>query len=282
VVFVNDRGCYWTVTLIAGATGVAAGLVVIAMVVDPVTVRLSVPLADGFVVASPRYCALIAWVPTVKAGAVGTAVPAATLAAVPIMVVPSNSWTIPVGVPPVTAALNVKAVPLATFPLFAVNFVTVASFGGGMVPPPEPLHPAVRARMHTKPSPSAARNFLRPPGRNNRNIAAKPVPALSVHHPLPPVVGGTALASSIRSSRALEAVKTVEVAVTEHISWPVTATAPVTLILSGEGVQLTPGGKLAAVGVTATIPVNPLLGVTVTVNVEAAPVSELSTNGCGL
>jgi hypothetical protein len=198
------------------------------------------------------------------------------------MVVPSNSWTIPVGVPPVTAALNVKAVPLATFPLFAVNFVTVAIFGGGMVPPPEPLHPAVRVRMHTKPNPSAARNLLRPPGRNNRNIAAKPVPALSVHHPLPPVVGGTALASSIRSSRALEAVKTVEVAVTEHMSWLVAAVAAVTLIFSGEGVQLTPGGKVAAVGVTATMPVNPPLGVTVTVSVDAAPVAELRINGWGL
>ena len=48
------RGGYWTVTLIGGATGVAAGLVVIAMVVVPVTVRLSVPLADAAVVESPR------------------------------------------------------------------------------------------------------------------------------------------------------------------------------------------------------------------------------------
>ncbi len=48
------RGGYWTVTLIGGATGVAAGLVVIAMVVVPVTVRLRVPLADAAVVASPR------------------------------------------------------------------------------------------------------------------------------------------------------------------------------------------------------------------------------------
>jgi hypothetical protein len=271
--------------LIAGATGVAAGLVVIVMLVVPVTVRFSVPLADGFVVVSPRYCALIAWVPTANAGAVGTAVPATTLAAVPVMVAPSNSWTIPVGVPPVTATLNVNGVPEAIrpfVPFVTVNFVTVVILGGGITPPLLPLHPAVRPSMQTSPSPNAARYFLRPPGRNSRNSAAKPVPALSVHHPLPPIVGGTVFASSIRSSRALEAVKTVEVAVTEHMSWLVAAVAAVTLIFSGEGVQLTPGGKVAAVGVTATMPVNPPLGVTVTVSVDAAPVAELRINGCGL
>jgi hypothetical protein len=66
------------------------------------------------------------------------------------------------------------------------------------------------------------------------------------------------------------------------MSCPVTAVAAVTLMFKGEGVQLTPDGKEAAVGVTATMPVNPPLGVTVTVSVEAAPVAELSTNGCGL
>ncbi len=40
LVFVNESGCYWIVTLIAGAAGVAAGVVVIAMVVAPVTVML--------------------------------------------------------------------------------------------------------------------------------------------------------------------------------------------------------------------------------------------------
>jgi hypothetical protein len=53
-------------------------------------------------------------------------------------------------------------------------------------------------------------------------------------------------------------------------------------MFSGEGVQLTPGGKEAAVGVTATMPVNPPEGVTVTVSVEAAPVVELRINGWGL
>src|ERR1700693_4461693 len=97
-----------------------------------------------------------------------------------------------------------------TFPLVTVNFVTVAVL---VVPPPPPLElqPIVKLSMQTSPNPSAARYFLRPPGRNNRNSAAKPVPALSVHHPLPGVArgialaGGIAIASKIRSPRALEA-----------------------------------------------------------------------------
>lgn len=42
------------VTVSAGAAGVAAGLVVIATVVLPVTVMLIAPLADAAVLASPR------------------------------------------------------------------------------------------------------------------------------------------------------------------------------------------------------------------------------------
>jgi hypothetical protein len=45
---------YWTMMLIGDATGVAAGVVVIAMVVEPCDVRLSVPLCDAAVVLSPR------------------------------------------------------------------------------------------------------------------------------------------------------------------------------------------------------------------------------------
>lgn len=41
------------VTLTGGAGGVAAGVVVIATVVEPVTVKLSEPLADASVVVSP-------------------------------------------------------------------------------------------------------------------------------------------------------------------------------------------------------------------------------------
>jgi hypothetical protein len=126
-------------------------------------------------------------------------------------------------VPPVTETLNENVAGEMTLPLVTVNFVTVAVL---VVPPPPllELHPIVKLSMQTSPNPSAARYFLRPPGRNIRNRAAKPVPALSVHHPLPDVVGGAAFAggiafaSNIRSSLALEAVKVVEVAVTMHIS----------------------------------------------------------------
>jgi hypothetical protein len=86
----------------------------------------------------------------------------------------------------------------------------------------------------------------------------------------------------MRSSRALEAVKAVEVAVTAHISGIATAAALVTLMFNGDGVQVTPGGREAAVGVTATTPRKPPVGVTVTVSVAAAPLVELSTKGWGL
>jgi hypothetical protein len=53
-------------------------------------------------------------------------------------------------------------------------------------------------------------------------------------------------------------------------------------MFNGDGVHVTPGGKLAAVGVIATTPRKPPVGVTVTVSVAAAPVPELRTSGCGL
>ena len=71
-----------------------------------------------------------------------------------------------------------------------------------------------------------------------------------------------------------EAVKVADVASTEQLNWPVTAVVPDTVILSGDGVQVTPGVEID--GVTATVPVNPPLGVTVTVEFTAAPVDELS------
>ena len=45
---------YWTVMLMAAAAGVAAGVVVTAMVDPPATVKLSEPLCDASVVVSPR------------------------------------------------------------------------------------------------------------------------------------------------------------------------------------------------------------------------------------
>jgi hypothetical protein len=119
-------------------------------------------------------------------------------------------------------------------------------------------------------------------------MAAKPVPALRAHQPLPPVVGGIefvggiAFASNIPSSRAFEAVKDVEVAVTMQFNGIATGLAAVMLIFSGEFGQVTPGGNEAAVAVNVTMPVKPPEGVTVTVSGAAAPVAELSTNGWGL
>ena len=260
------------------------------MVVVPVTVKLSVPLVDGFVVASPKYCALIAWVPTAKAGAVGAAVPADTFAAVPIIAAPSNSWTDPVGVPPVTATLNMNGVPLRTLPVFAVNFVTVAVLGGGTGPPPAPLQPAVMPSKQTNPNPSAARNFLRPPGRKRKNSAAKLVPALSVHHPLlleglelgsEPVAGSRmALASSIRRSRKLEAVSVAEVATTWQLKVPVAVPFAGGVIVAG-AVHVTPGGRLVG-RATVTGELKPLVEVIVMVEVAAAPVAEFKISGVEL
>jgi hypothetical protein len=77
----------------------------------------------------------------------------------------------------------------------------------------------------------------------------------------------------------LEAVKVVDVAVTVHVSCPVTAVVPVTLKLSGEGEQVTPAG-IAEV-VNATPPVNPPLGVTVTIVDWLAPVADDNVRPAG-
>jgi hypothetical protein len=284
---------YCTVSIIGEAAGVAAGLVVMATVVLPVTVRASVPLEDAKVVESPRYCALMECVPTARvAGAVRLAVPLETATAVPIMVPLSSSCTLPVGVPPVTEAVKVNAVPEATLPfvpLVRVNFVLVDTFcaGGALL---TPLQPSVKASRQTSPRPSAAWSRLRPPGRKMRKMAAKPAPALRDNQPLAeaasrigllPFVaaGGMAFASKIRSSRRLNAESVVEVASTWQFNVPVTAEAPVTLMAKGEFGQVTPGGREAAVAVTVTVPVKPLLGVTVMVEPAAAPVDELSVTG---
>jgi len=57
--------------------------------------------------------------------------------------------------------------------------------------------------------------------------------------------------------------------VTLTVSVPITALAVVTLILRGFGEHITPGGSVGHV--TATVPVNPLLGVTVIVEVAELP-----------
>jgi len=58
--------------------------------------------------------------------------------------------------------------------------------------PPPPLllllHPSVKLSTQIRPRPSAVRYRFRP-GRNSRNIAARPVPALSIHQLLFPPDG---------------------------------------------------------------------------------------------
>jgi len=85
-----------------------------------------------------------------------------------------------------------------------------------------------------------------------------------------------------RSVGAEEAVRVVEVAVTERVRFACTGVALVTLMGAG-AVQEIPGGRLAPVGqITVTMPVKPALGVTVTADITLAPVDELRTTGFGL
>src|ERR1700682_2868421 len=75
----------------------------------------------------------------------------------------------------------------------------------------------------------------------------------------------------MRSVGAADAVSVVDGAATATVSWPVTAAVPVTLIASGFGAHVTPGGNPAAGQVTFTLPVNPPVGVTVMVEGPLAP-----------
>ena len=70
---------------------------------------------------------------------------------------------------------------------------------------------------------------------------------------------------------AAEAVRVDDGAVTFSVRVPVTAAVPVTLIASGFGEQVTPGGNPAAGQVTLTLLMNPPVGVRVMVEVPLAP-----------
>src|SRR5258708_37985628 len=70
---------------------------------------------------------------------------------------------------------------------------------------------------------------------------------------------------------AAEAVSMVDGAATATVKDPVTAVVPVTLIASGLGEQVTPGGSPAAGQFTFTMPINPPVGVTVIVDVPLVP-----------
>ena len=85
-------------------------------------------------------------------------------------------------------ALTVRDPVEATFVLDKVSVVVVAA---GVVPPPPPPpppleppppHPRARLARQTRLSPMPVLVFLCP-GTKNKNSAASPVPALSVHQP---------------------------------------------------------------------------------------------------
>jgi len=84
-------------------------------------------------------------------------VPPLTGTAVPAAAPSTKNCTLPVGVPPVTAALTVIIPVDATFVADTVSWVVVAV--GGVTPPPvlPPPQPSVKLSMHTRPRPSAAR-----------------------------------------------------------------------------------------------------------------------------
>jgi hypothetical protein len=84
----------------------------------------------------------------------------------------------------------------------------------------------------------------------------------------------------MRSSRALEAVKVVEVAVTWQFNVPVAVPFAGGVIGAG-AVHVTPAGRLAG-RLTVTGELNPLLDVTVIVDPAVAPVAEFNVSGVEL
>ena len=69
----------------------------------------------------------------------------------------------------------------------------------------------------------------------------------------------------------LEADNVVEGAATRTVNAPVTGAAPLTAIVSGLGVQVTPGGNPVPAQETWTLPVKPPVGVTVMVDMPLLP-----------
>jgi hypothetical protein len=69
----------------------------------------------------------------------------------------------------------------------------------------------------------------------------------------------------------VEADNVVDGAATATVNAAVTGAVPATVIVSGFGVQLTPGGNPVPTQVTCTLPVKPPLGVTVMVDPPLLP-----------
>jgi hypothetical protein len=74
----------------------------------------------------------------------------------------------------------------------------------------------------------------------------------------------------------MEALVVEEGAATAMVKLLAAGDAPATLIISGFGEQVTPGGKFAAGQVILTVPVKPPLGVTVIVEVVLLPAATVA------
>src|SRR2546430_2237290 len=85
----------------------------------------------------------------------------------------------------------------------------------------------------------------------------------------------------MRSDGTAEAVRVDDGAVTFSVRVPVTAAVPVTLIASGFGEQVTPGGNPAAGQVTLTLLMNPPVGVRVIVAGNVMGVPEVTVEALG-
>jgi len=83
-------------------------------------------------------------------------------------------------------------------------------------------------------------------------------------------------AYSGRATGNLEAVNVLDGAATATVNIPVAGFAPVTEIVSGFGVHVTPGGNPMPAQVICTSPVKPPLGVTVIVDVALPPAVTVS------
>ena len=112
----------WTVPVAAAGDTEAVRFTVCPYAIDPLSAA-SVVVVGAFVIvsfitaeaaevqlASPRYVADIAWLPTVSAVVLSDAVPPLTVA-VPITVAPSRNCTLPVAVAGDTVAVTVTGVP---------------------------------------------------------------------------------------------------------------------------------------------------------------------------
>jgi hypothetical protein len=257
----------------------------IGSIVVPVTVKLRAPLVEASVVVVPKYCAVMECVPIAPRPLVMDTVPLVTGAGRPSAVPASRSCTCPVGAAPDEVTVTVKAKSFIVEGNFVADTVTdVCVVAVPPPPPPSPLlpppQPSAKLSMQARLKPNVARICFRPrsPGKTISNKAHKPVPALRVHQRfavLPRVLAfgiAAAVANRVRAGWIANAERVADGAATETVNCPVTGAAPGTVMVSGFGMHVTPGGKLAPWQVICISPgVAPAPGVTVIVDTALAP-----------